>query len=92
MELLHLLLLKYFGEVLPYLDVKKQENNEDIKQSIEMPEVIDLSLNEAKKVLKELNLEFELDGEETEESVVKEQLPKRGIKVEEGTKVILYIN
>lgn len=88
----HLLLHKCFGEVLPYLDVKKQENNEDIKQNIEMPDVTGLSLNDAKKVLKELNLEIEVNGEDLEEKPVKDQLPKKGIQLQEGTKVVLYIN
>ncbi|MBO4815636.1 MAG: PASTA domain-containing protein [Clostridia bacterium] len=88
----HLLLLKCFGEVLPYLDVKKQEIDEDVKQNIEMPDVTGLSLNDAKKVLKELNLEFEVNGEETEEKIVKEQLPKKGIQIQEGSKITLYTN
>ena len=91
MESQHLLLGKYFGEVLPYLEVKKQESEEVIKQNIEMPDITGLSLVEAKKILKELNLEVEINGEETEETVVKEQLPKKGIQIKEGTKVKLYI-
>ena len=91
MESQHLLLGKCFGEVLPYLEVKKQESEEVIKQNIEMPDITGLSLVEAKKILKELNLEVEINGEETEETVVKEQLPKKGIQIKEGTKVKLYI-
>ena len=57
-----------------------------------MPDVTGLSLNEAKKILKELNLEVEVNGEEIEGKIVKEQIPKKGINLKEGTKIILYIN
>ena len=91
-ELQHLLQVKCFGEVLPYLYVKRRENEQDVKRTIEMPDLIGLSLNDAKQVLKELNLEIEVNGEESEKMVVKDQLPKKGIQVQEGTKIILYIN
>ena len=85
LQLLH----KYFGEVLPYLEIKKQENTV-IKQNIDMPDVTGIELNDAKKMLKELNLEIEINGEETAASKVIDQLPKKGIQIQEGTKVILY--
>ena len=80
------------GEVLPYLDVKKQENNKDIKQNIEMPNVTGMSLDEAKKILKELNLYVEIIGDEKEERIVIDQLPKKGIKIQEESKITLYTN
>ena len=83
------------GEILPYLEVKKHENEEQIKQTIEMPDVINMNLTDAKKLLKELNLEIEVMGEDivnNQDIIVTNQLPKKGIKVQEGTKITLYIN
>lgn len=60
-----------------------------------MPELIGLSVEETKKTLKDLGLEVEINGveekEETEDMIVTEQLPKKGIKVNSGTKVIIYV-
>lgn len=54
-----------------------------------MPDVTNMTIDEAKKILKELELEVEIDGDG--EQVV-EQLPKKGIQVNTGTKVIVYSN
>ena len=86
----HQLHRKYYGEVLPYLEVKKQETEEDIKEVIEMPNVIGVTLKEAKKTLKELGLEIQIEGEETEEAIVKDQLPKKGIQINTGTRITIY--
>ena len=52
-----------------------------------MPEVTGMSTTDAKKTLKELDLEVEVIGEG--ETVVN-QLPKNGIKINAGTKVTIY--
>ena len=80
------------GEVLPYLEVKRQEEIESTKQNVQIPDVTGLSLSDAKIVLKELNLEIEIIGEENLESHIIDQLPKTGIQIQEGTRVTLYIN
>ena len=56
-----------------------------------MPDVTTMSLTDAKKTLKELGLEVEIQGEETEENIVTDQLPKKGIEVNVGTKVTIYV-
>ena len=76
---------------MPYLEVSKQETEEDIKQNIEMPDVTGMELSEAKKIFKELELEVEIEGEEKEENVIIDQLPKKGIQVNVGTKVTIYV-
>jgi stage V sporulation protein D (sporulation-specific penicillin-binding protein) len=75
------------GEVLPYLEVKKQED--EIIESVTMPDITGMSINDAKKALKELGLEMEVirEGE-----TVTDQLPKNGIKINSGTKVTIYAN
>lgn len=54
-----------------------------------MPNVIDLTTTEAKKMLQELGLEVELIGEG---EIVTDQLPKKGIQVNSGSKVTVYTN
>lgn len=73
---------------MPYLEIKKQEE----KQIVEMPDFIGLNLKEAKQVLNELKLEVSIDGEETNESIITDQIPKKGIAINEGTKVILKVD
>ena len=54
-----------------------------------------MTITEAKKVLKEVGLEYEtqMTTEETtiENAVIIDQLPKQGISIAEGTKIILYM-
>ena len=76
------------GEVLPYLEVQKHQAEEDVKEVIEMPNVIDLNITEANKMLKELGLEVELSGQGEK---VTDQLPKQGIQINSGTKVTIYV-
>jgi len=78
------------GEVLPYLEIQKQQNEEEIKQIIEMPNVTGFNSTEAKKILEELGLEVEINGEVMDGAIVTEQLPKKGIQVNSGSKVTIY--
>lgn len=73
--------------MLPYLEVQKQQTEEDIKEVVEMPSVIDLNITEANKILKELGLEVEVSGQGEK---VTDQLPKKGIQINSGTKVTIY--
>ena len=52
-----------------------------------MPNVIDLTITEAKKILQELGLEIEVTGEGER---VTDQLPKKGIQINTGTTVSIY--
>lgn len=54
-----------------------------------MPDVTNMTIEEAKKTLKEIGLEVEIEGEGEQ---VSDQLPKKGIQVNTGTKVIIYSN
>ena len=75
------------GEVLPYLEIKKQQT-EEMTQNIQMPKVTDLNIKEAKKVLEDLDLEVQISGEG---EFVVDQLPKKGIQINKGTKVTIYV-
>lgn len=69
-------------DVLPYLELKKDNEQEEEKtEEVEVPEIRGLNLQEAKKKLKETDLEItvnrEIGEEEKEEDIIiKEQIPK----------------
>lgn len=80
------------GEVLPYLEVQKDNvKEEDVKKEVEVPNVVGMKLQEAKETLKEINLD--LSYEESEENIsekeITKQTPTSGVKIYEGTKVIV---
>lgn len=75
------------SEVLPYLALQQDKEQEEEKQSITVPELRNLTVEEAEKIVKELGLSFQIqNGEEKEmnkkETVIKEQVPKPGISIE----------
>ena len=81
------------GEVLPYLEVKKDnETEEDVKNKVAVPNLEGMTIGEAKKVLKELNLNFEYNEENTEnekERIITEQVPVSGVEVLEESSIIV---
>ena len=83
------------GEVLPYLEITKDnQTEENIKTEVTVPNVVGMTISEAEKDLKEVGLELDLDIEgeiNKKEVIIKEQLPKYGIKVYEGTKISVTI-
>lgn len=81
-----------FGEVLPYLEVKKDNEEGEEKQGVEVPNIIGMTEKEAKKTLEEVGLEIEVKENNAEQEKITEQLPKAGIKIKQGTSVIAYIN
>ncbi len=82
-----------FGEVLPYLDVIKNQDAQEVTQVV-VPNVCNLTVKEAQKKLKDIGLDIQLEEQEIDKavSVVTEQLPKEGIKISTGTKIFLSIN
>lgn len=61
-----------------------------------MPDVTEITFKEATKKLKELGLEVNIEGLNennniNEETIVIDQLPKKGIKISKGSKVTLYV-
>lgn len=85
------------GEVLPYLEVKKEAKEDDEIQEVEVPNLVGLTIKEAKEALKEINLEIEYEKSEDEEikeseAIISEQLPKKGVKIKQKNKIIVQIN
>ena len=82
-----------FGEVLPYLDVIKNEDAQEITQ-VTVPNVCNITVKEAQKKLEEVGLEIQLEQEDIDKtvSIVTQQLPNAGIKLNTGTKVFVNTN
>lgn len=81
-----------FGEVLPYLEIQKQETEDD-RTNVTMPDVRGKSIQEAKNILKELGLKVNVPSQEEvneEETIVVEQLPKPGIQILSDTEIDIY--
>ena len=84
------------GDVLPYLELKQDNEDKEKIEEVEVPELRDKNIKDAKKILKEAELELEINVEITEEMkgediIIKEQLPKPGIKVKKGSKISVEI-
>ena len=79
------------GEVLPYLELKKDNQTEEEQSiAVTMPDIRNISIKEAKKILKENKLEIKLEQEIDEENtIIKEQTPKPGIVINSGNKVYI---
>lgn len=84
------------SQSLEYLDVKKiyteEEKAENEKKQVEVPDVRNLTIKEATKILEESNLESNLDTdiEVDDKTIVTDIFPKPGIKVNEGSSISLY--
>jgi beta-lactam-binding protein with PASTA domain len=81
---------KIFSEVLPYLEISKE--GEEEKQKVKVPDLIGKTILEAKKILKESNLEIKInEGEEKSEKLITKQIPEKDITVEEGSSIIVHM-
>ena len=87
-----------FSEVLPYLEVI-QGNQEEVEQieEVTVPNLVGMSIKEAEKILKDTGLELSVEGitEENKETldkentIIKEQTPTEGIKINKGNKIFV---
>ena len=89
------MLLKYFGELLPALEIMPDNESEiEIKQLVTVPEIRNLTVKEAIEKLKEVGLDFTINTEKEinkDETLVTQQLPKPGITIKEGIQVEIYV-
>lgn len=78
------------SEILPALEISPDKvNEENVKQSVIVPEVRNLTVKEALKVLKEVGLEGVINTEQEideENTIITEQLPKPGLSIIQGTR------
>ena len=78
------------SEVLPYLEVKQDNENEiEKKEKIKIPNIMGKTIQEAEKLLKENELYIkvinEIESLDKKETKVKSQIPEPGIKVYKGS-------
>ena len=80
------------SEVLPYLGIPTTDSTvETTSSSIAVQDVTDKTITEAKKILKESGFKVSVPSNIDEDTtVVKEQVPKSGIYLEEGSTIYLY--
>ena len=74
-----------FSQMFDYLGEKKQDESV-VTEYVTMPDLVGKSLTESVLILKELGLEYELDGEG---EYVISQLAPAGTSVAKGTYVLL---
>ncbi|MDR0978699.1 MAG: PASTA domain-containing protein [Lachnospiraceae bacterium] len=84
------------GEVLPYLEVRKNTADEELI-SVPMPNVVGCTVKEARRILKEKGLEVRVesaaeDAVSLEGYIVTSQVPKEGINVNKGTQTIIGVD
>lgn len=80
-----------FSEILPYIDAKKNETAE-AEEIVKVPNIEGMTIEEARKILKDSGLDINIEKDESlneKETIIKEQLPKKGIKLKAGSKVII---
>ena len=90
-----------FSEILPYLEVSQGNQEElEVVEEVSVPNITGLSIKDAEKILKETGLELSIEGitEENEESldkentIIKEQTPTEGIKINKGNKIFANLS
>ncbi len=78
------------SEILPVLGVSKDKaDEENIKQNVIVPDVRNQTVNDALNKLKEVGLEGIINSEQEidkKNTIVKEQLPKPGLSIMQGTR------
>ena len=80
---------------MPYLELQKDKEEEgEIRGSVSVPNILNMTLQEAEKTLKEIGLEVEVNSDFDQDKskvTIIEQLPKPGITLNAGQKVIVKI-
>lgn len=74
-------------DIFNYMDDKFSKDNNPIIRDIIIPEIRGMSVADAKKVLKESNLEYNIEGNG---AIITGVQPYPGYTVKEGTKINLY--
>lgn len=74
---------------MPYLEI---DSSEEEKEKIKMPNVVGMTIDEAKKVLEENGVQYKIEGDsETSDNIIKSQIPEEMVIIEKESIVILNI-
>lgn len=74
-------------DIINYMNDQFSKDNNLIVREVVIPEIRGMAVNDAKKVLKESNLEYNIDGSG---SIITDIKPYPGYVVKEGSKINLY--
>ena len=77
-----------FNEILPYLEIKNSQDDE--VTIISTPNVVGLTIKEAKEILEDFEIQIENEDSVSNDSVITKQIPESGVSLETGGTVILY--
>lgn len=86
------------SNTLKYLGVKpeytKEEKAENLKEKVIVPDVRNLTIEDATKVLEEAKLEANIDNDVDikKGTIVKDMFPKPGVSVNEGSLISIYFD
>jgi len=85
---------KIIEDTLSYLGVERRYNEKDLEMMAEevvVPDIRDMTVEEAKKILKEKGLEWKIEGDnKSNDAIVKQQTPRAGAKIAKNSVVITY--
>lgn len=85
---------KIVEDTLNYLGVERRYNEKDLEMMAEeviVPDIRDMTVGEAKKILREKGLEWKIEGDnKTDDAVIKQQTPRAGAKIAKNSVVITY--
>ncbi len=84
---------KIIEDVLSYLGVERRYSENDLKtmaKEVMVPEVRNVTVEEAAKTLKQQGLAYKLEGNGNNSSKVVEQIPKPDASVPQGSVILLY--
>lgn len=84
---------KLIEDVLDYLQEEKvytEKEKESLVSEVFVPEVRELTVEEAEKRLKQRGLKYRVEGGGDKNSLVKQQLPKPEASISENSVIILY--
>ena len=80
-----------FYDIFNYKSIKsdttQEKTNESLKKDVMIPEVRGLLVENAKKLLRENHLDFQIEGDG---KYINKMVPAPGMYVKEGTKLLLY--
>ena len=83
------------SEVLPYLELEKDKAEElEPVTEVTVPNITNINVKEAEKVLKDLGLQMRINVEEgidISEMIITNQTPKEGITINSGTTIYCEI-
>ncbi len=77
--------------VLPYMGIEPEYNDRELNldevKTVQVPNIVGMTIQDAKKEISSLNLEYDIKGEG---EVVNNQFPVYGETININTKIILY--